>query len=272
MFSNRLTLLQTAFLLYLVFLVDYWIILQFSGLQSSIWNYLYSVAFSLVPLVGGVIGMYLSKSWGFLSSAIGKTVFYISAGLFFWGVGSMIFAYYNIFLNDPAPYPSLADVSYILAWPLWVLGIINLSRATGVKFSLRKVKGRLFLFIVPLILIALSYYLLVIVARDGYISDFAEGLKVFFDLAYPIGDVIIVTFAVLIYGLSFKYLGGKFKLTIIILLLGFVFNYAADFIFSYTTTTETFYVGNFGDLIFTIALFLITYGVLGFDRKLLEEK
>jgi len=270
--SIKLALVQKLLLVYLVFLIIYWILLQISGLQTSIWNYMYSFSFSLVPLVGGLFGIFLSRSWGFLSSAIGRAILFISAGLFFWGVGSMIWAYYNVFLDIAAPYPSLADASYVLSWPLWVIGIINLSRATGAKFSLRKVKGRIFLFIVPLVFIALSYYLLVTVARAGYISDFSDALKVFFDLGYPIGDVVIVSLAVLIYGLSFKYLGGKFKFTIIILLLGFVFNYLADFIFSYTTTIETFYVGNFGDLIFTFALFLITFGVLGFDKKLLEEK
>ncbi len=268
----KLVLVQKLLLVYLAFLVAYWVLLQMSHEQTSIFNYLYSVSFSLVPLVGGLIGVSLSRSWGLLSSAIGKAVLYISLGAFFWGLGSMIFAYYNIFLNVPAPYPSLADASYILCWPLWGIGIINLSHATGVKFSLRKVKGRLFLFIVPLILIALSYYLLVIVARAGSVSDFSGGLKVFFDLAYPIGDVVIVSLAVLIYGLSFNYLGGKFKYTIIILLLGFVFNYIADFIFSYTTTTGSFFVGDFGDLIFTLALFMLTFGVLGFDKKILEEK
>ena len=269
--SIKLALAQKLLLVYLAFLIIYWILLQISGEQTSIWNYAYSVSFSLVPLIGGLIGILLSRSWGFLSSAIGKAVFYISLGLFFWGLGSMIFAYYNIFLNNPAPYPSLADASYILCWPLWGLGIINLSHATGAKFSLRKVKGRLFLFVIPLILVVLSYYLLVVVARAGSVSDFSGGFKVFFDLAYPIGDVVILSLAVLIYGLSFNYLGGKFKYTIIILLLGFVFNYIADFIFSYTTTTGTFYVGNFGDLIFTSALFMLTFGVLGFNRSLLEQ-
>ena len=40
----------------------------------------------------------------------------------------------------------------------------------------------------------------------------------------------------------------------------------ADFIFSYTTTVGTFYNGNFGDLIFTVGLFLLSYGVLGFSK------
>ncbi len=263
----RLYAIHKFLLVYLVFLLAYWIILHLSAQQTSIWNYLYSFAFSLVPLLGSLVGIYISKSWGLLSSAIGKAIFYISAGLFFWGLGSMIWAYYNIFLNIPAPYPSISDASYVLSWPLWGIGIINLSHATGAKFSLRQIKGKLLLFIIPIILIVLSYYLLVVVARGGFITDFSEnGFKSFFDLAYPIGDVVILSLAVLIYGLSFRYLGGKYKATILLLLFGFVLNYIADFIFSYTTTVETFYVGDLGDLVFTLAFFFITFGVLGFYR------
>ncbi len=40
--------------------------------------------------------------------------------------------------------------------------------------------------------------------------------------------------------------------------------FIADTIFSYTTTVGTYYNGNFGDLILTIGMFLLTFGVLGF--------
>lgn len=269
-----LTLNQKLLLGYLVFILIYWVILQQSGQQTSIWNYLYSFSFSIVPLIGGVIGISISKQWGFLSSATGRAIFYISAGLFFWGVGSMIWAYYNIFLNIPAPYPSIADAAYVISWPLWSVGIINLSRGTGMKFSLERMRGKLLLFIVPVILIMLSYYLLVVVGRAGSVSDFSQDkFKVFFDLAYPIGDVVILSLAVLVFGLSLNYLGGRYRLPILALLLGFALNYVADFIFSYTTTAGTFYVGNFGDLIFALTFFLLTFGIFGFSNpaKLKEE-
>src|SRR3989344_2656104 len=75
---------------------------------------------------------------------------------------------------------------------------------------------------------AISYYLLVNVARGGAVltdydtelSPLLNNLKLFFDLAYPIGDIVILALSVLIYGLSFQYLGGRFKLPIILILLG----------------------------------------------------
>ena len=209
--------------------------------------------------------MYFAKPWGMLRSAIGRSTFFISAGLFSWGFGSMIWSYYNFFQKISAPYPSFADVGFILSLPFWLVGITNLSQATGAKFGLKSIGGRIMLIIIPIIVMVLSYYLLVIVGRGGVLTESSSNyLKLFFDLAYPFGDVIILTFALVIFGLSLSFFGGKYRLSIFAIILGFVAMYLADFVFSYTTTTETFYNGNWGDLIFTIALFFITFGNLGF--------
>lgn len=209
--------------------------------------------------------MFSAKAWGMLGSAIGKSVFFIATGLFAWGLGSMIWSYYNFFQRISAPYPSVADIGFILSLPFWILGIINLSKATGAKFGIKHTGGRIMLIVIPIIVMVLSYYLLVVVGRGGVLTEsFDNYLKLFFDLAYPFGDVIILTFALIIFGLSLGFFGGKYRLSIFAIILGFVSMYLADFVFSYTTTTEAFYNGNWGDLIFTIALFLIAFGNLGF--------
>lgn len=258
---------QKIVAIYFFVLVVYWVVLNFSGKTESTWNYLYSFLFSLTPLLGGLVGADYARFWGFTKSAIGRAILYTSLGLFSWGAGSMIWSYYNFFLNVPAPYPSISDVGFIGSIPLWMVGIINLSKATGAKFGLRHIRGRFFILAVPILVISVSYYLLVIIARDGFITNTEEGiLKVFFDLAYPISDVVILTTALIIFGLSLNYFGGKYKVSILAILFGFFFMYIADFIFSYTTTQGTFYNGSFGDLIFTIALSLLTFGLLGFNQ------
>lgn len=265
---KRFNSYQKILLTYLLLLSAYWLVLSKSGLQTDFWNYFYSFSFSLIPLVGGLVGIAVSKPWGMLQSSMGRALFYIAAGLFTWGAGSMIWSFYNFFLKVSAPYPSMADVGFILSVPLWIVGIISLSHATGARFGLKKMKGKLFLLTVFVSVAVISYYLLVIVARGGVLTEsFDNYLKLFFDLGYPLGDVIILALALGIYGLSFNYFGGQYKRAIYALLLGFAAMYFADFVFSYTTTVETFYNGNLGDLLFTVALFLITFGTLGFYRK-----
>ncbi len=202
---------------------------------------------------------------------MGKSIFFLSGGLLTWGIGTLIFAYYNLVQAVAVPYPSLADVSYIVSWPLWCMGIFYLSKATGAKFGLRSRFGKYILFLIPIIAIVISYYLLVVVARGGVLSSFDGYLKLFFDLAYPIGDVLILTIAVLVFGLSYSYFGGKYKIGIYMVLFGFIVNYFADFFFSYTTSLERYYVANWVDLIFTVAMFALSFGISKLDPKILEH-
>jgi len=254
-------------------MVVYWVLITTNNLQDTIQNFLYGAVLGVLPILGAIFGFINAKKWGWLKSSMGKSVFLLSSGLLTWGLGTLIFAYYNIFLQIAVPYPSLADVFYIVSWPLWAWGMLQLSSATGVKYSLRSLKGKLLLLIIPALMIAISYYLLVVVIRGG-ILDFHlgdGGLKLFFDLAYPIGDVVILTLTTLIYGLSYNYLGGKFKTTVYIILIGFIINYIADFLFSYTTTLGTFYTGGLVDLVFTMAMFTLSLGIAKFDPEILSK-
>lgn len=258
-------------LAYYLLVAGYWLVLYAMGVKFAMPNYIYQFVFGLIPLTGGLLGIKTAKKWGMLKSKVGRAVLFLSLGLITWGVGQMIWSYYTIFSQVETPYPSLADVGYVLSWPLWAIGMVNLSKATGAKFSLRRVKGKLMLLIIPLLASLASYYLLIVVARDNKI-DFTSGtLKLFFDFAYPLGDVVILTLALLIFGLSSEYLGGKFKLPILAIIIGFVLNYFTDFAFSYTTTATTYYNGHWVDLMFPTVMALLAAGVNSLDPTLIEQ-
>ena len=249
-------------LMLFVALVFWWLFITIQGLENTTQNFLYGAALGVLPCLASVFGFINSNKWGGFKSSMGESIFFLSAGLLTWGIGTLVFAYYNILLQVEVPYPSLADLFYIMSWPLWAIGMINLSRATGVKFQLKTAIGKIALFSVPILIAILSYYLLIVVARDGVILYTPEDLlKVFFDLAYPIGDIIILTITLLVYVLSFKFLGGFFKWPILFILGGFVLNYLGDFSFVFTVTKETFFVANWVDFIYTLTFFCIGFGV-----------
>lgn len=256
---------------YFVLIAVWWFALYELDIKYTIHNYVYQLAFGFIPLAGGICGIFKSKKWGFLSSKVGRAVFFVAVGLISWGLGQMAWSFYNIVLAVEVPYPSWADAGYILAVPFWAVGIAYLSKATGAVFSLRKAHGKIFLFLFPLLASIASYYLLFVIARGGSIA-FDEGmLKLFFDLAYPIGDVAILTLALLIYGLSFKYLGGKYKIPIITLIAGFVLMYLTDFTFSYVTTVGTYYNGHWVDLLFPTVMAVLSFGLNNLDPDLARE-
>ena len=261
----RANVYQKTLIAYFLLLVIGWIALFYKGTTEGFGNYFYSFAFSLVPLIGGFGGLFLSRGWGGLESAVGRAVFCISLGLFTWGAGSMVWSYYNFFVGVAAPYPGLADIGFVASLPLWIYGILSLSRATGARVGAKHTLGKWLLILLPVFVAVVSYYLLVVVARGGVLTDsFDNYLKLTLDLAYPLGDVVIFSLISVIFSLSIKYLGGQYKSAVLYILIGFAFMYFADFVFSYTTTVGTFYDGDWGDMLFTLALSTITFGTLGF--------
>lgn len=263
----KITKVSVFLITFYILLLLWWLNINFFNIGDTSFNLAFAFAYGLIPIFGGIFGLVSSKRWGLMRSAMGKALFYFSIGLIAWGMGEMIWSFYNFVLKVEVPYPSAADASFIISWPLWMIGTFYLSIATGAKFGLKRKGGKAMLFIIPIISFVVSYYLLIVVARDGVISSW-DGLgKIFFDLAYPILDVAILIEAAIIYGLSLRYLGGRYKWPIIITLLGFVVNYFADFGFSYTTTVGTFFNGNWVDLLFTTAMFMLSFGINNLSIK-----
>lgn len=258
---------QKAVTGFLIFLVIFWVYIYSSGSRDGFTNYLYSFLFGLIPLIGGFVAMFKSKLWGGFKSAVGKAVFFIGLGLFCWGMGESIWSYYNFFLHIPAPYPSLADIGFAPSIFFYGLGAIYLSLATGAKFGLRSKWAKIFAIITPFVLLLVSYGILVNFARGGVlIPDGETMLKIVLDIVYPFGDFLALAIAIIISGLSFKYFGGRYRMDIVAILWGLVVMFFADTIFASTTTNGTYYNANFGDLMLTIGLFLLTFGVLGFAK------
>ncbi len=261
----KLNKFQIVCLVFYLFVVALWAWLFAIGSKEGFFNYLYSFLFGLTPLIGGLIAMYKSKMWGGLKSAVGKAVFFIGLGVFCWGFGEAIWSYYNFVLNVAAPYPSLADLGFAPSIFFYGLGTLYLSKATGAKYGLRNKYAKLFVGVASILISIFSYFLLIVFARGGILLPEGEtSLKMILDIAYPLGDFFGLMIGVIVSGLSFKYFGGKFKLSIFAILLGLGTMYIADTIFSYTTTIGSYYNGNFGDLLLATGTFLLTFGVLGF--------
>src|SRR3989344_6462791 len=93
---------------------------------NSLTNNLYGVLFlGFIPVLGGINGLLIAKRWGSFESAVGRAVIYLSLGLITWGLGTYIYSgIYNLLLQIEVPYPSWADVGYVLALPFWAVGMI----------------------------------------------------------------------------------------------------------------------------------------------------
>lgn len=228
------------------------------------WQFTYLVkpfliGMTVIPLAGGLLGLKSAFNWGGVKSIMGRSCLFLSLGLIAWGSGMIAWNYYIFFTTIEVPYPSLADAGFAIGLVFFVMGIWSLSKAVGVRFALRTRGGKMVLLLVPVFMVLVSVYLLVYIARGGVLIDTSGGyLKLFFDLLYPLGDVLILTITSSIYLLSMKFLGGKYKMPILMLFFGFLMFYISDFMFSYTTTQETYFNGHLVDFLFTTTMFILS--------------
>ncbi len=222
------------------------------------------IGMTLLPILGCLLCFYKAKQWGGWGSAIGKALNFLGLGLLGWAGGMIVWNYYLFFSKVEVPFPSLADLFYITIWPLWTYSMIKLSVAAGTKYGLKNVNRKIVAALAALASIVLSYYLLFVLAKGGIIEVGVSIPQFILNLFYPIGDIVILLSALLVYILSYNYLGGRYKKTIIILLFGFLLNYIADFIFLFTTTNGTYFNGHISDFLYLTMMFTISMGAADF--------
>ena len=227
------------------------------------------IGMTLIPLIGGMFGIRNAISWGGGKTIMGKSTAALGLGLIAWSGGMIIWNYYLFFTTISVPYPSIADAIFVLSWPLWTYGILQLSKANGIKFAMQKM-GKGFLWI-PIAITFISVYLLVYVARGGISYD-NNPFKLFFDLFYPLGDIVILSVTASVYMLLRKFIGGMYKFPTLLLMVGFSLNYAADFLFSYTTTKGTYFNGHFADFLFTTTMFVLALALSMITPDILDLK
>ena len=240
----------------------WWFVARSEGLANVPSTYYLGLLTGVIPFVSGLFGLLYARRWDGLRSSVGRAIVFLSLGMMTWAVGNFIFAYYNLALNVEVPYPSLADASYFASLPLWASGLLNLAAVTGARYKLQKPFGKLLIVLIPAVCAALSYYVLIVVARQGIVLEGGAPLKTFFDIAYPVADLILLTITATMFTLSSAYLGGKLRLPIRLIFLAFLLNYAADFMFFFTTTRGTYFVGDWTEPLYASAFSLLGIGIL----------
>ncbi len=214
--------------------------------------------------------MYRCKQWGGLSSSLGKILFFIGLGLFSWATGTGIWICYNFFFDVVIPYPSLADLGYMLVYPLWGTGIILFGYVTALRDD-SNIKERIYFLCIPVLMAIVTYYFIFVDLYGNTVLYEGNLLKFLVDMGYPMGEIVIITLLVIISGSSFNYLGKRLKLPFSIMVIGLIANYVADFYFSYSTTVEIYYNGAFSDLLFVTSLSIFSLGVNCLRPSLLED-
>ncbi len=241
-----------------------WVVIQFSGARDETINHVFALLLGVPPFLASLKGFQVSRAWGGAKSVMGKSVGALAIGLLLWSLGEFVWSYYNLVLRVAAPYPSWADLGYVTGVSFWIISALYLAQLTGVRILLKRKPSLKFTAVAVVVLsIAVSYYLLVAIARQGQIlSDGTDLLKTILDIFYPLSDVMSLAIVAVVASVSGAYLGGLLRTPILVVGMGLLASYFFDMTFSYYTTIETYYNGQPTDLLLLVATGLLSFAVL----------
>lgn len=238
------------------FFTIWWVFLQLFVDKDNIMYYIFSASYGLMALFGGICGLHTSFKWGGLKTLLGKAILIFSLGLFVQEFGQFIYSYYSIFQHIKAPYPSIGDIGYFGTIPFYVYGVILLAKSSGIKVGIQSFKKKIIALIIPITMLTIGYVLFL----RGYTFNWKDPMKVFLDFGYPLGEAIYISIAIITFIFSRNILDGIMRSKALLVLIALVFQFLADYIFLYESSS--FYPGNYVDLVYLVAYFVMTVALL----------
>lgn len=211
-----------------------------------------------MSLLGGVIGLAISKNWGGFKSLLGKSLAFFSLGLLAQFFGQAAYAYLIYVKNVAVPYPSIGDLGYFGSIIFYIVALIYLGKVVRIKKKLISVPAQLLAYFIPIALLAGSYLFFL----QSYSFSWSNPLKMILDFGYPLGEAIYVSMALVILILSRSMLGGIMRKPILFLVFTLVIQYFCDFMFLYQSNKGEWYVGGINDYLYFVSYFCMTIAVI----------
>lgn len=221
-------------------------------------KYIWGSCYQIIAIVGGIVGIILSRSFGGYKSWLGKSILFFAVGLFLQSFGQTIYSYFNIFARIEAPYPSIGDIGYFGSVIAYIFGVLCLASVSGAKMSLKLFRNKMQAFLLPLILLLVSYAIFL----RNYEFDWSNKLKIFLDFGYPLGQAFYVSIAVLILILTRSILGGMMKKPVVLILISLLIQYISDFYFLFQSNNGNWYVGGVGDFLYMTSYLMMTISLV----------
>jgi diguanylate cyclase (GGDEF)-like protein/PAS domain S-box-containing protein len=159
----------------------------------------------------------------------------IGASALSWGLGQTVWSYFELVKGQQVPFPSFADLGYLIAVPLAVAGVLCFPWAPARATSLLRT-------ILDALLIAGSLFIISWSTVLGTVYRAGSGglIAQLIGLAYPAGDIVIGTIVLIVASRANR----ENRLPLLLLAGGLLANLLADSGFAYLTTTNKYGSGN----------------------------
>lgn len=259
--DRKLRLVALINTLFFVLLTALYIHPIYDALTPRAVSAFYNITSMILALVIVVLSFLLGRESGW-GEVLGRVWFYLMAGIALWAIGEIIWAYYETLLNRDTPYPSVADIAWVLGYiPLVMAMIIRLrSLHTLPEQQQTLISSGIF---AVLALVALIFVVGPILFAEDYDSRFEQ----FIDILYPLGDLALAYTAMLCMA---ALAGGLLSRTWLLIASGFLLLTISDLLFAYATWNDLYTIETgdapsllraFIDLTYVLGYLLIGYGI-----------
>jgi hypothetical protein len=176
-----------------------------------------------------------------------------AASSFAWGAGEAVWCYYALLRNRPVPFPSLADVGFLVAVPFAFAAL--LMAPGGPRSGAARFQGLMDGCIIAMSLLFASW---ATVLGPLYRSHNGGLLKQTISLAYPMSDVVMVALVVILVARG----GRTMRVPLALVMAGVLAFAVADSSFTYLTEVNSYTGGSFLDTGWVLGYLLMGLGAL----------
>ena len=223
--------------------------LYFFPEKTTLWHYLFNTVYGMVYLFGGVVSIYYAFVFS-LRSNLGKMLLFLGSGLVSFDVGLWIWVYYNLILKVSIPFPSWADASFMLFYPIMFVGVFYLLMIYQSLMTNRVVRDSV------IITIASAFLVFGLFSRPDLSANLPLIQRII-NIGYPMGDVVTLAAALI----ALRIGGGKLHPSIYIFSFGMLLQTAADLLFTYRNANGTYWNGDISDTLYACSAYFMSIGL-----------
>jgi len=165
-------------------------------------------------------------------------------GMTSWALGDILWAFYELILRE-SPFPSVADVFYLLTYPLFFLGIVKTFQKPHELIK----TAWLWLDIFIVMFAGFGVYWNFLIG-PSFLTNSQPLLETLIGIAYPLGDLLLIWTITLAIFLPHEPI---WRNPIYLMLVGQGVTAIADSIFTYQTINGIYVSGSFYNVLFLIS-------------------
>lgn len=231
----------------------YWLVPDSS--VASNWQ---GLVYVLAPLTAVITGVIAVRQFS-MRSPQGRALAMLVLGVAAWCVGELLWTYYDLIAHID-PYPSLADVFYLVAYLPLAAGLILEIKFLRSQVTTQKASMQHFLLgVIALLLMGVGTYFGVYKAYNPAVNVLENVVAI----SYGLADVALVMFSLSIAVVAVEMRGGKLARPWWWLLVGFICIFVADIAFAMFNTQYELQQGHYKsvlDSLWILGYLAIAYG------------